>query len=672
MEIAFDDGAADALITAANSADEVLRAEGGFLNGAVEQAVQDFNGGYGRLFKDACGIRSDDRGKLAGVLAALAEDVGEAKHRAQQEKARQKNMDAWQQRDNIRKQQLLSGNIAEASATVATMVLDPMPESTPVAAPTVSAAFSARERPRFAGGPGTGITSADPGKLRGFASVSRTATNTLNSHFAAVRNAWSSFTASCSWVNIETESFVAGFEQLLASNAADADWIEQVATAFETAGSGALADSMLNGLFIQYAAPNQVGLNDIGTMSAAQLKVWLGNGGTARLRELLTQPGLDPVATATWWSGLGHTVEPATGKVTVGEEQHLLIEALPDVIGNLNGVTATARDLANRKKLLQMHDYWKKYRDEHGGKVDEGSQEGMVNKVWESLYDSQGRPKTNPQDPSDIRQLISFAPFSLGTGSETGFGASISVGDLDAAKHVTYQLPGLDTTIGKDMASKTKQANDQRLDQRKLAGSNGLDKNRIAVVAWIGVEPAQGLGVFSNDQAKVVGPALRNYATGVNAVHQNLDNAAMTTAVGHSMGSLGAMEAAKTELPVDNLVLVGDVGAPDNVTSVNDLHLNPGGTVYRGTYDWDHVAEVGHGLGWQRKSTADPGFGAVTFGTDGITGPDGATELPTKTHDGQTGGKDGIYGYFDRRTQSSYNQARIALGLNDQLTNATR
>ncbi|MEJ1115439.1 alpha/beta hydrolase [Paenarthrobacter sp. CCNWYY172] len=672
MGIAFDDGAADALITAANSADEVLRAEGGFLNGAVERAVQDFIGGYGRLFTDACGIRSDDRGKLAGVLAALAEDVGEAKHRAQQEKTRQKNMEAWQQRDNIRKQHLLSGNIAEASATVATMVLDPMPESTPVPPPAVSAAFSARDRPRFAGGPGTGTTSADPGKLRGFASVSRTATNTLNSHFVAVRNAWSGFTASCSWVTIETESFVAGFERLLAANAADADWIEQVATAFETAGSGAIADSMLNGLFIQYAAPNQVGLNDIGTMSAAQLKVWLGNGGSARLRELLTQPGLDPVATATWWSGLGHTVEPATGKVTVGEEQQLLIDELPDVLGNLNGVTATARNLANRKKLLQMHDRWKKYRDEHGGKVDEGSQEGMVNKVWESLYDSEGRPKTNPQDPSDIRQLISFAPFGLGTGSETGFGASISVGDLDAAKHVSYQLPGLDTTIGKDVASKTKQAKDQRLDQRALASRNGIDPDRIAVVAWIGVEPAQGLGVFSNDQAKVVGPALRNDVTGFNAVHQNLENTARTTAVGHSMGSLGVMEAAKTGLPVDNLVLVGDVGAPDNVTSVNDLHLNPGGTVYRGTYDWDHIAKVGHGLGWQRRSTEDPGFGAVTFGTNGTTAPDGTVENPTKTHDGQTGGKDGVYGYFDRGTESSSNQAKIALGLSDQLTNVKR
>ncbi|MDR6437474.1 hypothetical protein J2790_002617 [Paenarthrobacter nicotinovorans] len=672
MGIAFDDGAADALITAANSADEVLRDEGGFLYGAVEQAVQDFNGGYGRLFRDACAIRSDDRGKLAGVLAALAEDVGEAKHRAQQEKARQKNMEAWQQRDNIRKQHLLSGDIAEASVTVATMVLDPMPESTPVPAPAVSAVFSPRDRPRFAGGPGTGTTSADPDKLRGFASVSRTATNTLNSHSVAVRNAWSSFTASCSWVTIETESFVAGFERLLAANAADADWIEQVATAFETAGSGSIEDSMLNRLFIQYAAPNQVGLNDIGTMSAAQLKVWLGNGGTARLRELLTQPALDPVATATWWSGLGHSVEPATGKVTVGEEQHLLIGALPDVIGNLNGVTATARDLANRKKLLQMHDYLKKYRNEHGGDVDEGSQEGMVNKIWESLYDSEGKEKTDRLDPSAVRQLISFVPYGLKQGSDTGYGASISVGDLDAAKHISYQIPGLDTTIDHDMASKTKQAYDQRAEQRDLAVPNGIDPARLAVVAWIGVEPAKDLGVFSNDQAKVVGAALRNDVTGVNAVHQNLDNTAMITAVGHSMGSLGVMEAAKAGLPVDNLVLVGDVGAPDNVSSVNNLHLNPGGTVYRGTYTVDYTSVIGHGAGWYRKYTTDPGFGAVTFGTDGFTAPDGTIEPPTKTHDGQTGGKDGIYGYFDKSTESSINQAKISLGLDDQLTNATR
>ncbi|SEI96500.1 hypothetical protein SAMN04487917_103152 [Arthrobacter sp. yr096] len=115
MGITFDDGAADALIRAANSADEVMRAEGGFLTGSVDQALQHFKGGYARLFEAACGIRSDDRGRLAGVLTALADDVREARLRAQQEKARQKELAAWRQRDDVRKQVL---NRRRITATV--------------------------------------------------------------------------------------------------------------------------------------------------------------------------------------------------------------------------------------------------------------------------------------------------------------------------------------------------------------------------------------------------------------------------------------------------------------------------------------------------------------------------------------------------------------------------
>lgn len=674
MGIVFDVGAADALMSAADSAEQVLRAEGGFLGGAVDHAMQDFEGGYALLFIEACGVRSDDRGRLAGVLAALADDVRDAKVKAEQEKSRQKEMGAWRQRDDVRKQELLSGDLVHRSVALATMIVDPMPEGTPVAAPTISAAFSPRDRERFAGGSGGGTTSADPRKLRGFASLSRTSANTLNAECTRVRTAWSGFTAACSWVNIETASFVTGFEQLLEVTAADADWIEQIATAFETAGSGAVPDSVLNGLFIQFAPPGQVSLNVLGTMSAAQLKTWLGKGGnTARLQELLSQPGLDPVVTATWWSSLGQTVNTDTRKVTVSEIQHLLIDALPGVIGNLNGVTATARDIANRKKLEMLHDHWKTYRHDHDGEVDEASQEGMVNKIWETLYNTDGTKKVaDADDESSDFQLVSFIPFGLNQGSDTGYGASISVGDLDAATNATYQVPGLNTIIGHDMTSKTEQAKDQRLDQRELAVPNGIDPDRVAVVAWIGVEPARELGVFSNDQAKVVGAALSKDLTGFNAVHQNLGDAAMTTTVGHSMGSLGAMEAAKAGLPVDNLVLVGDIGAPDNVTSVTDFHLNPGGTVYRGSYNVDYTAGIGHGVGWYRKYTTDPEFGAVTFGTDGATAPDGTIEYPTNTHGGQTEGENGIYGYFDRGTESSKNQAKVSLGLDDQLTNAKR
>ena len=199
MGIAFDVGAADALMSAADSAEQVLRAEGGFLGGAVDHAMQDFEGGYARLFTEACGIRSDDRGRLAGVLAALADDVRDAKVKAEQEKSRQKEMGAWRQRDDVRKQEVLSGDLVHKSVALATMIVDPMPEGTPVAAPTISAAFSPRDRDRFAGGSGGETTSADPGKLRAFASQSNVSTNTLSAELTSVRIAWSGFTASCSW-----------------------------------------------------------------------------------------------------------------------------------------------------------------------------------------------------------------------------------------------------------------------------------------------------------------------------------------------------------------------------------------------------------------------------------------------------------------------------------------
>ena len=42
VQIAFDDGAADALISAADSADHALRSEGWSLAGAMECAMEDF------------------------------------------------------------------------------------------------------------------------------------------------------------------------------------------------------------------------------------------------------------------------------------------------------------------------------------------------------------------------------------------------------------------------------------------------------------------------------------------------------------------------------------------------------------------------------------------------------------------------------------------------------
>ncbi len=176
VEIAFDDGAADALISAADSADQTLRSEGSFLGVATGYAMEDFKGGYATLFASALAVRADDRGRLAGVLAALAEDVTQAKVKALEEKSRLKELTAWQQRADFREQHF---------QTFQSVASDPMPAEWPVAAPTISAVFSARARARFAGGSGGGaaqllLIEAIPGVIGNLNGITATARNLAN------------------------------------------------------------------------------------------------------------------------------------------------------------------------------------------------------------------------------------------------------------------------------------------------------------------------------------------------------------------------------------------------------------------------------------------------------------------------------------------------------------
>jgi len=255
--IAFDDGVADALIDAAESADRSLRSERGFLDSALDQAMEHFSGGYARLFAAACVARSYDRGRLGGVFAALTDDVRSAKLKAREEMDRQEELAAWQRREEAREQQRRAdpfGVLLEFDG----LLFDVKPSGIAIAAPTISAPFSVRDRPRFAGGSGGGTTSAEPGRLRAFAGQSRAANNILNAEFGRVRAAWNAFIDSCSWVSIDQATGVSGFERLIAENASDADWVEKIAAAFEAAGSGYLADTALNGLFLHYAEPGQI------------------------------------------------------------------------------------------------------------------------------------------------------------------------------------------------------------------------------------------------------------------------------------------------------------------------------------------------------------------------------------------------------------------------------
>ncbi|MGO4433771.1 alpha/beta hydrolase [Paenarthrobacter sp. RAF9] len=654
MGIAFDDGAADALISAADSADEVLRSEGAFLSGAIDRVMEDFKGGYARLFLQACAVRADDRVRLASVLAALTADVQEAKLRAAREKSRLKNLADWQQRADIREQnfQLFVSPLG-----------DPMPAEWPLPAPAISAVFSARERTRFAGGSGAGTSAADPGKLRDFVSQSRTSTNILSSELGRVRHAWGSFTAACSWVYSGSVTFVSGFEQLLSENTADAGWVEHIAAAFEAAGSGSMADTILNSVLIQYAPPRQVSLTDIGALNAAQLKAWLATPANRdRLQGLLEQPGLDPVMIAKWWAGLGQTV--ASGTIEPGEAQILLIQTLPGVIGNLNGVTATARDKANRIRLATEDE---RIKDE-------------LTKTPQFLPASQGLSVTNPawtrlQTQQKALSGIGEALTNAGTEDAVLLGfdlthgspkAQVSAGNPDTADNVTYAVSGMNITPQSGFNGWAANARNLKRQQQLLS----RDKS-FAVVAWINYEPPIVPTVNSGDAAQVGAARFVADLQGFNAVRESLDNRTPETlnVLGHSYGTTVTSDSlAAAELNVASFTMLGSAGIEKEIRNAGELHVRPG-QVYASHASGDGLAQMGRFL---RQDPRLESFGAKVFSSESAT-IDGTRYHGTTEHNTLVHRRDGDgYGYLDKETTALYEVALTTTGHGNQILPAAR
>lgn len=654
MGIAFDDGAADALISAADSADEVLRSEGAFLSGAIDRVMEDFKGGYARLFLQACAVRADDRVRLASVLAALAEDVQEAKLRAAREKSRLKNLADWQQRADIREQnfQLFVSPLG-----------DPMPAEWPLPAPAISAVFSARERTRFAGGSGAGTSAADPGKLRDFVSQSRTSTNILSSELGRVRHAWGSFTAACSWVNSGSVTFVSGFEQLLSENTADAGWVERVAAAFEAAGSGSIADTILNSVLIQYAPPRQVSLTDVGALSAAQLKAWLATPANRdRLQGLLEQPGLDPVMIAKWWAGLGQAV--ASGTIEPGEAQILLIQTLPGVIGNLNGVTATARDKANRIRLATEDERIKDELTKTPQFLPASQGLSVTNPVWTRLQTQQKALSGITQAIRNAGETSAFLiGFDLSDGSPK---AQVSAGNPDTADNVTYAVSGMNITPQSGFNDWAFNAANLQAQQKLLS----RDKS-FAVVAWINYEPPTVPSVNSGDAARAGADRFVTDLQGFNAVRQDLGNRTPETlnVLGHSYGTTVTSNAlAAAELNVATFTMLGSAGIEKEIQNTGALHV-PAGQVFATEAAGDGLADLGR---FQRQDPRLESFGANVFSSEGATIDgtryQGTTEHNTLVH---RTARDG-YGYLDKGTTALYEAALTTTGHGDHILSGAR
>ncbi len=290
-KIKFDVEAADAVIKAATSAEDELRAQAGARRSAVEEAAADFEGAYADRFTSSASAESTDRGKLASVLNELVSQVCDAKASAEAEEERLDALDAWNEAERSR-QQAAAMSLIPATSLPPVAIRAPKPSEVAVLPPSIHAAFSPSERSRSGGGTGQGRSSADPARLRDFSTVSRANDAAAEAKATTLAASWKAFTASCSWVVVDGCTFVTGFERFLDENRADAAWIDRVADAFERAGGdGALTNAAIDKVAddklisdVQQASANGLTPTEVAVTSALAALANLGDVSEAVLR----------------------------------------------------------------------------------------------------------------------------------------------------------------------------------------------------------------------------------------------------------------------------------------------------------------------------------------------------------------------------------------------------
>lgn len=362
-------------------------------------------------------------------------------------------------------------------------------------------------------------------------------------------------------------------------------------------------------------------------------------------------------------------------------EQSAVPERRPDWVGPLDGLSASARDHANRVLLdrseqgleaeerrlrlvaggpagLAPPQGWTVSRDLASGAVTSG--------VLASGLLAPGGPLPTPdvraayrvvlaklasvrvvrevlaQQDGRVRQLLQIDV------SGRLAKAVVSSGDIDRAGHVAVFTGGFSTTVSGDLQRYDRIMGRMTELSSRQAASYG-DRQRVAAVTWLGYEAPQlstvldrRTSVATADAAKTAGAALADFANGLDAARAEPVH---LTLWGHSYGSTTSGFALRDHnTGVDDLVVFGSPGI--GVRASEQLHL-PSGHLQVLEAPGDLVAELG-------RFGADP---------DQLEGAHQLSASPAVLPDGTTGiGSHGHREYLDPSTTSAWNLAAIAAG----------
>jgi pimeloyl-ACP methyl ester carboxylesterase len=196
------------------------------------------------------------------------------------------------------------------------------------------------------------------------------------------------------------------------------------------------------------------------------------------------------------------------------------------------------------------------------------------------------------------------------------------VGDLSTADRVAVIVPGVSTTLDNfDRGLGGVQRRSPYWQATQLYAAASVSGARVAVIAWLGYDPPDGidLAAVRSDRAVTGARALDQFVSELSAYRPD----ATVTLIGHSYGSLVlAYAAARLPAQVTDLVALGSPGM--DVARAGQLHTHARLWVGRARGDWTRwlpdlrILGLGHG-----SNPSRPWFGARQLDVSGADGHDG-------------------------------------------------
>ena len=371
--------------------------------------------------------------------------------------------------------------------------------------------------------------------------------------------------------------------------------------------------------------------HDLGLLTAAAERP---TGAAAAVRSLVPHLAAfedvapDPARTALWWAGL------------TAATRSVLLAAAPGVVGNLEGVPYSVRDVANRAVLAADLASAR-------SRIGAGSGRGESQFLSERLRTlEQVRLALQRAPGGPARSLIALDP-------TTGDRAAIAIGDVQTADYVDFLVPGMYFTVADQMVDWTGTAASIQAQQQQWL-RHFHDSRSSAVVSWIGYRTPNVFTVASFGLAQIGAARLTDAVNGLNAARPA--SRPYTAVLAHSYGATAALLALQNRaFSADALAMVGAPGSP--AQSVHQLSV-PAGDVFVGQAVWDGVATSG----FFGSDPAAPSYGATPLGTSG--GVDPITHLTL-------GPAVGHNGYFAPGSEAMRNLALVGIGRGGDVTAGT-